>query len=66
MAEQLEPVQRLVALKIIRIGMDTREFIARSEQERLLFSHLRIQEENPRPPVTTRPQFCSKALNELI
>ena len=33
-AEQNEPVQRLVALKIIRIGMDTREFIARFEQER--------------------------------
>jgi serine/threonine protein kinase/tetratricopeptide (TPR) repeat protein len=34
MAEQSEPVQRRVALKIIRIGMDTREFIARFEQER--------------------------------
>ena len=32
MAEQNEPVQRQVALKIIRIGMDTREFIARFEQ----------------------------------
>src|SRR6188768_4597547 len=34
MAEQSEPVKRRVALKIIRIGMDTREFIARFEQER--------------------------------
>ncbi len=34
MAEQSEPVQRRVALKIIRLGMDTREFVARFEQER--------------------------------
>ncbi len=34
MAEQSDPVQRVVALKIIRIGMHTREFIARFEQER--------------------------------
>ena len=34
MAEQSESVQRRVALKIIRIGMDTRQFIARFEQER--------------------------------
>ena len=34
MAEQLEPVQRQVALKIIKAGMDTREVIARFEAER--------------------------------
>ncbi|MDB6134538.1 MAG: serine/threonine protein kinase [Verrucomicrobiales bacterium] len=34
MAEQSEPVQRRVALKILGIGMDTREFIVRFEQER--------------------------------
>ncbi len=34
MAEQLEPVQRMVALKIIKAGMDTREVIARFEAER--------------------------------
>ena len=34
MAEQLEPVQRKVALKIIKAGMDTREIIARFEAER--------------------------------
>ncbi len=33
-AEQLEPVQRRVALKIIKLGMDTREVIARFEAER--------------------------------
>jgi eukaryotic-like serine/threonine-protein kinase len=34
MAEQREPVQRKVALKIIKAGMDTREVIARFEAER--------------------------------
>lgn len=34
MAEQRQPVQRRVALKIIKAGMDTREVIARFEQER--------------------------------
>ncbi len=34
MAEQLEPVSRRVALKIIKLGMDTREVIARFESER--------------------------------
>src|SRR5438132_6533545 len=34
MAEQQEPVQRKVALKIIKPGMDTREVLARFEAER--------------------------------
>lgn len=34
MAEQLEPVTRKVALKIIKLGMDTRQVIARFEAER--------------------------------
>ena len=34
MAEQIEPVCRKVALKIIKAGMDTREVIARFEAER--------------------------------
>jgi Tol biopolymer transport system component len=34
MAEQTEPVQRKVALKIVKAGMDTREVIARFEAER--------------------------------
>jgi serine/threonine protein kinase len=34
MAEQQEPMQRKVALKIIKAGMDTREVIARFEAER--------------------------------
>jgi WD40 repeat protein/serine/threonine protein kinase len=34
MAEQTEPIQRKVALKIIKAGMDTRQVIARFEAER--------------------------------
>jgi len=34
MAEQTEPVRRLVALKIIKLGMDTKSVIARFEAER--------------------------------
>ena len=34
LAEQHEPIERLVALKVIRIGMDTEEIIARFETER--------------------------------
>jgi serine/threonine protein kinase len=34
LAEQLEPVRRKVALKVIKAGMDTREVIARFEAER--------------------------------
>src|SRR5512144_3101837 len=34
MAEQEEPVRRRVGLKIIKLGMDTREVVARFEAER--------------------------------
>ncbi len=34
MAEQSEPVKRLVALKVIKLGMDTKSVIARFEAER--------------------------------
>ena len=34
MVEQISPVQRKVALKIIKAGMDTRQAIARFEAER--------------------------------
>jgi len=33
-AEQTEPVKRRVALKIIKLGMDTKEVVARFESER--------------------------------
>ncbi len=34
MAEQTDPVRRRVALKVIRLGMDTKSVIARFEAER--------------------------------
>src|SRR5947207_7751667 len=34
MAEQSEPVRRRVALKVIKLGMDTKQVIARFEAER--------------------------------
>ena len=34
MAEQQEPVKRRVALKVIKLGMDTKEVVARFEAER--------------------------------
>ncbi|HLO42345.1 MAG TPA: serine/threonine-protein kinase [Phycisphaerales bacterium] len=33
-AEQVEPVKRILALKVIKVGMDTRRFVARFESER--------------------------------
>src|SRR5262245_40230447 len=33
-AEQAEPIQRVVALKLIKLGMDSRQVIARFESER--------------------------------
>ena len=33
-AEQLRPVRRIVALKLVKLGMDTREVIARFQSER--------------------------------
>ena len=34
LAEQSEPIQRRVALKVIKRGMDTRQVVARFEAER--------------------------------
>jgi serine/threonine-protein kinase len=34
LAEQKEPIERTVALKLVRLGMDTRQFVARFESER--------------------------------
>src|SRR5262249_10355163 len=34
MAEQVEPVRRKVALKVIKLGMDTKQVVARFESER--------------------------------
>ncbi len=45
LAEQTEPIRRRVALKVIKLGMDTREVVARFEAERqalALMSHPNI------------------------
>ena len=45
MAEQEEPVRRRIALKVIKLGMDTRQVIARFEAERqalALMDHINI------------------------
>src|SRR5262245_63552752 len=45
MAQQTEPVKRLVAIKLIKAGMDSRQVIARFEAERqalALMDHLNI------------------------
>src|SRR4051794_31245221 len=45
MAQQIEPVKRLVAVKLIKAGMDSRQVIARFEAERqalALMDHLNI------------------------
>jgi serine/threonine protein kinase len=43
MAEQEEPVRRRVALKVIKLGMDTRSIIARFEAERQAPANQRYQ-----------------------
>jgi serine/threonine protein kinase len=40
LARQSEPIQRDVALKIIKVGMDTRRFVARFESERQMMALL--------------------------
>src|SRR5262245_50254061 len=45
LAEQIEPVRRRVALKLIKVGMDTAKVVARFEAERqalALMDHLNI------------------------
>src|SRR5262249_1387052 len=61
MAEQQEPVRRRVALKIIRLGMDTKSVIARFEAERqalALMDHPNIaQVHDAGATETGRPYF---------
>ena len=62
MAEQEEPIRRRVALKVIKLGMDTKQVIARFEAERqalALMDHPSIAKvfstwENPAPKETIR------------
>ena len=56
LAEQEQPVRRRVALKVIKLGMDTREVVARFEAERqalALMDHPNIAQcSTPAPPTT--------------
>ena len=58
LAEQMHPVQRKVALKIIKAGMDSRQVIARFEAERqalALMDHpniARVLDAGETPPLT--------------
>jgi eukaryotic-like serine/threonine-protein kinase len=70
-AEQIRPVQRRVALKIIKAGMDTREVVARFEAERqalAMMEHPNIArvldagstgEKGVRNRLPERPEGCS-------
>src|SRR5437899_2475107 len=62
MAEQQEPLRRRVALKVIKLGMDTRSVIARFEAERqalALMDHANIAKVfDAGATETGRPFFC--------
>ena len=69
MAEQVEPVRRKVALKIIKLGMDTREVIARFEAERqalALMDHPNIaQVHDGGATPTGRPYFVMELVKGM-
>jgi len=69
MAEQVEPVQRKVAIKIIKAGMDTREVIARFEAERqaiALMDHPNIARAlDAGTTETGRPYFVMELVNGI-
>ena len=69
MAEQTEPVRRRVALKVIKLGMDTRQVIARFEAERQALA-LWIIRTSPRcwmraPPRPGRPYFVMELVKGI-
>ena len=69
MAEQAEPVRRHVALKIIKVGMDTRKVVARFEAERqalALMDHPNIARVVDAGATTTgRPYFVMELVQGL-
>ena len=69
MAEQLEPVQRKVALKLIKAGMDTQEVVARFEAERqalALMDHPNIARVLDAGATDTgRPYFVMELVNGI-
>jgi len=70
MAEQEEPVRRKVALKVIKLGMDTKSVIARFEAERqalALMDHPNIARVlDAGATETGRPYFVMELVNALI
>ncbi len=69
MAEQEQPVRRRVALKIVKLGMDTREVIARFEAERqalALMDHPNIAKVlDAGATATGRPYFVMELVNGI-
>lgn len=69
MAEQLEPIRRRVALKIVKPGMDTRQVIARFEAERqalALMDHPSIAKVfDAGATATGRPYFVMELVNGI-
>jgi serine/threonine protein kinase len=69
MAEQEEPVRRRVALKVIKLGMDTRQVIARFEAERqalALMDHPNIAKVLDAGATTTgRPYFVMELVRGI-
>ena len=61
LAEQLAPIRRQVALKLIKQGMDTRQVIARFEAERqalaLMDTRTSRRSSTPARPIDGRPYF---------
>jgi serine/threonine protein kinase/tetratricopeptide (TPR) repeat protein len=69
MAEQKQPIRRRVALKIIKVGMDTREVVARFEAERqalALMDHPNIAKVHDAGATATgRPYFVMELVRGL-
>jgi hypothetical protein len=57
MAKQTEPIRRRVALKVIKLGMDTRQVVARFEQER---QALAVMDQPFEPFFTTKTTKSTK------
>ena len=54
-AEQTEPVRRRVVLKVIKLGMDTKQVVARFEAERQAMAMMDQSDRGPTEMMTRRP-----------
>jgi hypothetical protein len=57
-AEQTEPVRRRVALKVIKLGMDTKQVVARFEAERQALADDGSSRTSPRCSMRARPTWA--------